>query len=102
MCATRASSSPMLPPARTGSTCAPRCRASRLMLPRLSARHRRIVALAVFGLTLAAAYWLLLHSWFVGPLLDANRELAELERQRQHAGVLLAQRESLQRQVQQA
>lgn len=72
------------------------------MRPHLSARDQRVAALALLGLVIATAYWLLVHSWFVGPLMAANQQLAELDDQQRHYSALLEQREALQRQVQEA
>ena len=72
------------------------------MRPQLSAREQRVAALALLGLVVAAAYWLLVHSWFVGPWMVANQQLAELDDQQRHYNALLDQREALQRQVQDA
>ncbi|HKS13361.1 MAG TPA: type II secretion system protein GspM [Pseudomonas sp.] len=72
------------------------------MRPQLSARDQRVAALVLLGLVIAAAYWLLVHSWFVGPLLAANQQLSDLMDQHQHYSALLGQRETLQRQVQEA
>ncbi|CAG8871112.1 hypothetical protein PS627_04292 [Pseudomonas fluorescens] len=72
------------------------------MRPQLSARDQRVAALALLGLVIVAAYWLLVHSWFVGPLMAANQQMADLDDQQQHYSALLGQREALQRQVQDA
>lgn len=68
----------------------------------VSARDQRVAALALLGLALAAVYWLLVHSWFVGPLQAMNEQLTELEAQQRRYTALLEQRDALQLQVRDA
>jgi general secretion pathway protein M len=68
----------------------------------LSARERRGAALIVLALLLWAAWWLLVQSWFAGPLSDIEDQLQRVREQQQRYAGLLAQRDSLQQQLEQA
>lgn len=72
------------------------------MLRSPSDREQRALALALLGVCLAAAYWLLVHSWFVGPLLEINQRMQTLAEQDRHYSELLVRRDGLQRQLQDA
>lgn len=72
------------------------------MLRPLNARERRVAALLVLALVLGGAWWLLVQSWFLGPLSELNaRRLALLEQQQHYAALLKAGR-SLREQLQAA
>ncbi|WP_447802428.1 type II secretion system protein GspM [Pseudomonas serbica] len=68
----------------------------------LSARERRCAALIVLALVLWAAWWLLVQSWFLGPLIDIENQVDSLREQQQRYAGVLQQREILQGQLQQA
>jgi general secretion pathway protein M len=70
------------------------------MLRSPSALEQRAAALILLGLVLAAAYWLLVHNGFVGPLLDIDGRLQVLAEQEIHYRELLGRREVLQQQLQ--
>lgn len=57
----------------------------------LTRRERRIAALTVLAMLLWAIWWLLIDSWFSGPLRDLNAEAATLREQQQGYAGLLAQ-----------
>jgi general secretion pathway protein M len=65
------------------------------MLPSFSPREQRAVALGLLALLLAAAYGLLVHSWFTAPLMVLNQRLDELAAQQQRYAVVLGQRDAL-------
>ncbi len=68
----------------------------RTLTPReLTPRERRGVALIVLALVMGAGYWLLIDSWFAGPLRDMGEEAEQLRSQQQRYAGLLQQRESL-------
>jgi general secretion pathway protein M len=68
----------------------------------LTPRERRGGALLLLAALLAGLYWLLLHSWFVGPLLEQQGQMDTLrEQHRQYAG-LLQQTAPLQQRLEQA
>ena len=55
----------------------------------LSDRERRGAALIILTLVLYLAYWLLIESWFAGPLREINEQTEQLRQQQQlYAGVL--------------
>ncbi|WP_149088090.1 type II secretion system protein GspM [Pseudomonas prosekii] len=68
----------------------------------LTARERRGAALIALALTLWAAWWLLVQSWFLGPLTDIETQADSLREQQQRYGGVLQQRDALQQQLQQA
>lgn len=69
----------------------------RTLIPReLTPRERRGAALIVLALVTGTGYWLLIDSWFAGPLRDMGEETEQLKSQQQrYAGVLQQQRDSL-------
>lgn len=68
----------------------------------LTPRERRGAALIVLALMLCAAYWLLIDSWFVGPLRAINEQASELRGQQQRYAGLLQQGDVLREQLEQA
>jgi general secretion pathway protein M len=68
----------------------------------LTPRERRGAALIVLALVLCAGYWLLVESWFAGPLRDLNEQAVQLRAQQQRYAGLLAQGDTLREQLQQA
>lgn len=64
----------------------------------LTERERRGAALIILTLVLAAAYWLLIDSWFAGPLRDINAQAQGLREQQQRYAGVLQHREALQQQ----
>ncbi len=68
----------------------------------LTRRERRLSALIVLALLLWAIWYLLIDSWFVGPLLALNDEAQSLREQQQHYAGLLAQIPGLQSELQRA
>ena len=64
----------------------------------LTERERRGAALIILTWVLAAAYWLLIDSWFAGPLRDINAQAQGLREQQQRYAGVLQHREALQRQ----
>ena len=65
----------------------------------LTPRERRGAVLAVLGLVLVAAWWLLVHNWFLGPLIDIEGQADTLRKQQQRYATILQQRDSLQKQL---
>lgn len=61
----------------------------------LTPRERRVAALIVLALVIGAGYWLLIDSWFAGPLREMSEETGQLKSQQQRYAGLLQQRESL-------
>jgi general secretion pathway protein M len=61
----------------------------------LTPRERRGAALIVLALVVGAVYWLLIDSWFAGPLRDMGEEAEQLKAQQQRYASLLLQRETL-------
>ncbi len=49
----------------------------------LTSRERRGAALIILVLVLCLAYWLLIDSWFAGPLRDINEQTEQLREQQQ-------------------
>lgn len=68
----------------------------------LNARERRGAAVIVLALLLWAAWWLLVQSWFTGPLSDIDDQLQDLREQQQRYAGQLAQKTLLQQQLEQA
>lgn len=68
----------------------------------LTTRERRGAALIAFVIVVCAGYWLLIDSWFTGPLRELNEQMAQLREQQQRYASLLRQSEALGEQLQQA
>ncbi len=68
----------------------------------LTDRERRGAALIALALVLAGLYWLLVQSWFSGPLSDIEGHIQQLREQQQRYAGQLAQRPLLDQQLQQA
>ena len=68
----------------------------------LTSRERRGAALLVLALVLCAGYWLLIDSWFAGPLRDINAQADQLREQQQRYAGLLSQGDALKQQLEQA
>jgi general secretion pathway protein M len=68
----------------------------------LTPRERRGAALIVLAFVLCAGYWLLIDSWFAGPLRDMNEEADQLRAQQQRYAGLLQQGDALRAQMQKA
>ncbi|MDF2643421.1 MAG: putative ral secretion pathway protein [Pseudomonas sp.] len=68
----------------------------------LTSRERRGAALIILALALYLAYWLLIESWFTGPLRDINEQIEQLREQQQRYAGLLQQGDSLHQQLEQA
>ena len=68
----------------------------------LTERERRGAALIILALVLAVVYWLLIDSWFAGPLRDINVQAQVLREQQQRYAGVLQHREALQQQLQKA
>jgi general secretion pathway protein M len=68
----------------------------------LTARVRRGAALIVLALAVWAAWWLLVQSWFLDPLMAIESQADSLREQQQRYAGALQQREALQQQLQQA
>lgn len=68
----------------------------------LTSRERRGAALIVLALVLCAGYWLLIDSWFAGPLRDINAQADQLREQQQRYAGLLSQGDILKKQLEQA
>jgi general secretion pathway protein M len=68
----------------------------------LTRRERRLSALIVLALLLWAIWYVLIDSWFVGPLLELHSEAEALREQQQHYAGLLAQIPGLQAELQRA
>ncbi|PBP55718.1 type II secretion system protein GspM [Pseudomonas syringae] len=68
----------------------------------LTSRERRGAALMILALVLCLAYWLLIDSWFAGPLRDINEQTDQLREQQQRYAGLLQQGDSLREQLEQA
>ncbi|MHC8306331.1 type II secretion system protein GspM [Pseudomonas sp. PB3P13] len=65
-------------------------------------RERRGAALIVLALVLVAAWWLLVQSWFLGPLIDIEGQADTLREQQQRYAAILQQRDALQQQLSEA
>ena len=68
----------------------------------LTLRERRIVALALLALLVSTLWYVLVESWFAGPLSELDNEAERLREQQQHYAGLLAQLPVLQTQLQRA
>jgi general secretion pathway protein M len=68
----------------------------------LTPRERRGAALIALALMLWAAWWLLVQSWFLDPLSDLQERADTLRHQQQRYAGALAQRDSLEQQLQAA
>lgn len=68
----------------------------------LTPRERRGAALLVLALVLGTAYWLLVDSWFAGPLRDMGEQAEQLREQQQRYAGVLRQRDALRQQLEQA
>ncbi|WP_296247379.1 type II secretion system protein GspM [Pseudomonas sp. UBA4194] len=68
----------------------------------LTARERRGAALIVLAAVLWAAWWLLVQSWFLGPLGELDERASTLRTQQQRYAAVLAQRDDLRQQLQAA
>ncbi|VVP41384.1 type II secretion system protein GspM [Pseudomonas fluorescens] len=68
----------------------------------LTARERLGAALIVLALAVWAGWWLLVQSWFLGPLLQIENQADSLREQQQRYAGVLQQRDALQQQLQQA
>ena len=68
----------------------------------LSRRERRGAALIALALVLASAWWLLVQSWFLDPLIALREEADALREQQQRYASIALQRKSLEQQLQAA
>ncbi len=68
----------------------------------LTPRERRGAALLLLAVLLLAGYWLLIDSWFAGPLRAMNEQAGQLREQQQRYAGVLRQRDALQQQLEQA
>lgn len=68
----------------------------------LTPRERRGAALIGLALVLGAVYWLLIDSWFAGPLRAMGEQAEQLREQQQRYAGVLRQADSLRQQLQQA
>jgi len=68
----------------------------------LTSRERRGAALIILALVICAGYWLLIDSWFAGPLRDINAQADQLREQQQRYAGLLSQGDALKKQLEQA
>jgi general secretion pathway protein M len=68
----------------------------------LTARERCGAALMMLALVVWAAWWLLVQSWFLDPLMAIENQADSLREQQQRYAGALQQREALQQQLQQA
>jgi len=68
----------------------------------LTSRERRGAALIILALVIFAGYWLLIDSWFAGPLRDINAQADQLREQQQRYAGLLSQGDALKKQLEQA
>ena len=68
----------------------------------LTERERRGAALIALGVVLAGLYWLLVQSWFTGPLSDIDGQIQQLREQQQRYAGQLALRPLLDKQLQRA
>ncbi|MGE1151617.1 type II secretion system protein GspM [Pseudomonas sp. ICMP 460] len=68
----------------------------------LTLLERRGAALIVLALVLGAGYWLLIDSWFAGPLRDMGEQADQLREQQQRYAGVLRQGDSLREQLAQA
>lgn len=68
----------------------------------LTPRERRAAALLLLAAVVGAAYWLLVDSWFAGPLRDMSEQAEQLREQQQRYAGVLRQRDALRQQLEQA
>ncbi|WP_411392650.1 type II secretion system protein GspM [Pseudomonas sp. MPB23] len=68
----------------------------------LTPRERRGAALLLLAVLLGAAYWLLIDSWFAGPLREMGEQAEQLREQQQRYAGVLRQRDALRQQLEQA
>lgn len=68
----------------------------------LTPRERRGAALLILALVVAAAYWLLIDSWFAGPLREMGERAEQLREQQQRYAGVLREGDALREQLQQA
>lgn len=68
----------------------------------LTDRERRGAALIILALVLYTVYWLLIDSWFAGPLRKINEQTEQLREQQQRYAGLLQQGDALREQLEQA
>lgn len=68
----------------------------------LTTRERRGAALLILALVFALGYWLLIDSWFAGPLRNINEQADQLREQQQRYASLLLQGDALKEQLDQA
>ncbi|MGR0140018.1 MULTISPECIES: type II secretion system protein GspM [Pseudomonas] len=68
----------------------------------LTPRERRGAALIGLALVLGAVYWLLIDSWFAGPLRAMGEQAEQLREQQQRYAGVLRQADSLRQQLEQA
>lgn len=65
----------------------------------LTRTERRACALLILGALAASAYWLLIASWFTGPLASINEQISQLREVQHDNAQLLARRGSLERRL---
>ena len=63
-------------------------------------RRDRWLALALLLAVLAAAYAVLVHPWFTRPLMEINRDIAELQERQQRVDAQLQQRDAVNQRLQ--
>ena len=68
----------------------------------LTPRERRGAALIGLAVVLGAVYWLLIDSWFAGPLRAMSEQAEQLREQQQRYAGVLRQGDSLRQQLEQA
>ena len=68
----------------------------------LTRRERRGAALLTLALVLGAAYWLLIDSWFAGPLRAMGEQAEQLREQQQRYASVIRQGDALREQLAQA
>lgn len=68
----------------------------------LTPRERRGAALLVLAAVLGAAYWLLIDSWFAGPLRSMGAHAEQLREQQQRYASVLRQGDALRQQLERA
>jgi general secretion pathway protein M len=69
-------------------------------MPRpLTRTERRACALLILGALAASAYWLLIASWFSGPLASINEQISQLREVQHDNAQLLVRRGSLERRL---
>jgi general secretion pathway protein M len=68
----------------------------------LTARERRGASIIALVAVLGAAWWLLVQSWFLGPLADIESQADSLRAQQQRYAGVLAQQAGVEQQLQQA